>query len=110
MGQGPHSRCFSGALVAADQHAANTRINGVEQQGGLQLFLTDDGAKWIYGAFHWMPKTSDLQNLIKNNYYHTHKVCKAAPHRFPSNAGYSPLAYTDRRLAKILWSGISMAI
>jgi hypothetical protein len=59
VGQGPDRGRLGRALVAAHQHAADARVDGVDQQGGLERLLTDDRGerKDVAGAphtdFHW---------------------------------------------------------
>ena len=48
-GQGPGSSRFGGAAFPADEHAADARIHGVQDQGAAHALLADDGGKWING-------------------------------------------------------------
>src|SRR5690606_36456152 len=43
-------RRFGGALLAADQDAANTRIDRIQDQCTLQPLLADNGRKWVNGT------------------------------------------------------------
>ncbi len=51
VGQAARGGALGGALVAADQHAAQGRVDRAQQQGALELFLADDGAEWV-GVHH----------------------------------------------------------
>jgi len=44
--QGPRGRRLGCAALAADEHAADPWIDGVEDQRALHALLTDDGCKW----------------------------------------------------------------
>ena len=46
-GQGAGRRAFGRSLLAANQHAADARIDSHQQQGGLQLVLAHQGRKRI---------------------------------------------------------------
>jgi hypothetical protein len=37
------------AAFAADQHAADARINGIQYQGASHALLSNDGCKWVDG-------------------------------------------------------------
>ena len=45
IGQGPDRRALAGAPVAHDHHAADARIDHIQQQGQLHLLLADDGGE-----------------------------------------------------------------
>jgi hypothetical protein len=44
-GQGAGGRALGRAALAADQHAADLRVNGVEDQGALHALLADDSSE-----------------------------------------------------------------
>ena len=48
--QGARGGGLGGAALAADQHAADARVNGVEDQGAPHAFLSDDGSEGIDGG------------------------------------------------------------
>src|SRR5205085_2452778 len=45
--QGPGGGALGGALLAAHQHAADGRVDRVQQEGCLQRLLPDQGTKWV---------------------------------------------------------------
>ena len=45
--QGTRRRGFGRAAFAADQHAADLRVDGIEYQGALHALLSDDRGEWI---------------------------------------------------------------
>ena len=49
-GQGAHRRRLGGALLAADQHAADGRVDGVEHERLAHRLLADDGGEREDGA------------------------------------------------------------
>ena len=51
-GQGPSSGRFGGALLAADQHAADLRAHRAQQQRKSQPVMTDEGAERVSRLVH----------------------------------------------------------
>src|SRR6202022_257938 len=51
-GERPHGRRLAGAFLASDEHAADRRVDRIQDERELHLVLTDDGAERVDESFH----------------------------------------------------------